>query len=72
MVASVRGSGLLIGVVLKEAIAKKMISDLQQSGILANATSDSVIRLAPPLIISDSQVLHFIETFRKVSANYER
>ena len=72
MVASVRGSGLLIGVVLKEAIAKKMISDLQQSGILANATSDSVIRLAPPLIISDSQVLYFIETFRKVSANYER
>jgi acetylornithine aminotransferase len=72
MVASVRGSGLLIGVVLKEAIAKKMISDLQQSGILANATSDSVIRIAPPLIISDSQVLQFIETFRKVSANYER
>jgi acetylornithine aminotransferase len=72
IVAQVRGSGLLIGIVLKEPIAKKFISDLQQNGILANATSDSVIRIAPPLIVSDSQVSQFIEVFRKVSANYER
>ena len=72
IVAQVRGSGLLIGIVLKEPIAKKFVSDLQQNGILANATSDSVIRIAPPLIISDSQVSQFIEMFRKVSANYER
>ena len=72
IVAQVRGSGLLIGIVLKEPIAKKCVSDLQQNGILANATSDSVIRIAPPLIISDSQVSQFTEVFRKVSANYER
>ena len=72
IVATVRGSGLLIGIVLKEPIAKKFISDLQINGVLANATSDSVIRIAPPLIVSDSQVLQFIEVFRKVSANYER
>ena len=72
IVAQVRGSGLLIGIVLKEPIAKKFVSDLQQNGILANATSDSVIRIAPPLIVSDSQVSQFIEVFRKVCANYER
>jgi acetylornithine aminotransferase len=72
MVASVRGSGLLIGIVLKEPIAKKFITDLQLNGILANATSQSVIRIAPPLIVSDSQVSNFIEVFRKVSATYER
>jgi acetylornithine aminotransferase len=72
MVASVRGSGLLIGIVLKEPIAKKFIADLQLNGILANATSESVIRIAPPLIVSDSQVSNFIEVFRKVSAIYER
>ena len=72
IVAQVRGSGLLIGIVLKEPIAKKFVSDLQQNGILANATSDSVIRIAPPLIVSDSQVSQFTEVFRKVSANYER
>ena len=72
MVASVRGSGLLIGIVLKEPVAKKYIADLQKNGILANATSDNVIRIAPPLIVTDSQVSHFIEIFRKVSSNYER
>ena len=72
MVASVRGSGLLIGIVLREPIAKKFIADLQNNGVLANATSDSVIRIAPPLIISNSQVSHFFEIFRKVSASYER
>ena len=72
IVAQVRGSGLLIGIVLKEPIAKKFVSDLQQNGILANATSDSVIRIAPPLIVSDSQVSQFTKVFRKVSANYER
>ena len=72
MVASVRGAGLLIGIVLKEPVAKKYIADLQKNGILANATSDNVIRIAPPLIVSDSQVSHFIEIFRKVSSNYER
>jgi acetylornithine aminotransferase len=72
IVAQVRGSGLLIGIVLKVAIAKKFVTDLQHNGILANATSDSVIRIAPPLIVSDSQVSQFIEVFRKVCANYER
>jgi acetylornithine aminotransferase len=72
IVAQVRGSGLLIGIVLKVAIAKKFVTDLQHNGILANATSDSVIRIAPPLIISDFQVSQFTEVFRKVSANYER
>ena len=72
IVATVRGSGLLIGIVLKEPIAKKFVSDLQINGVLANATSDSVIRIAPPLIVSDSQVSQFIEVLRRVSANYER
>ncbi|CAB4729150.1 unannotated protein [freshwater metagenome] len=72
MVASVRGSGLLVGVVLKEPIAKKFVAQLQLEGVLANATSDSVIRIAPPLIISDAQVTKFLEAFRKVSSSYER
>jgi acetylornithine aminotransferase len=72
MVESVRGSGLLLGIVLKEPIAKKFVAELQRQGVLANATSESVIRIAPPLIISDTQVSHFIRTFRKVSSSYER
>lgn len=72
IVETVRGSGLLIGIVLKEPIAKKYVGDLQKLGILANATSETVIRIAPPLIVSDNQVGYFIETFRKVALTYER
>lgn len=72
IVETVRGSGLLIGIVLKEPIAKKYVGDLQRLGILANATSEKVIRIAPPLIVSDIQVGYFIETFRKVALTYER
>ena len=72
IVETVRGSGLLIGIVLKEPIAKKYVGDLQKLGILANATSEKVIRLAPPLIVSDNQVGYFIDTFRKVALTYER
>ena len=72
IVETVRGSGLLIGIVLKEPIAKKYVGDLQKLGILANATSDKVIRIAPPLIVSDNQVGYFIDTFRKVALTYER
>ena len=72
IVETVRGSGLLIGIVLKEPIAKKYVGGLQKLGILANATSEKVIRIAPPLIVSDIQVGYFIETFRKVALTYER
>ena len=72
IVETVRGSGLLIGIVLKEPIAKKYVGDLQKLGILANATSENVIRIAPPLVVSDNQVGYFIETFRKVALTYER
>ena len=72
IVETVRGSGLLIGIVLKEPIAKKYVGDLQKLGILANATSEKVIRIAPPLIVSDNQVGYFIDTFRKVALTYER
>ena len=72
IVETVRGSGLLLGIVLKEPIAKKYVGDLQKLGILANATSEKVLRIAPPLIVSDIQVGYFIETFRKVALTYER
>jgi acetylornithine/N-succinyldiaminopimelate aminotransferase len=51
----VRGAGLLLGVVLKEPIAAKLAADLKEAGFLVNAPTPSVIRLAPPLIVSTEQ-----------------
>ena len=72
LVESVRGSGLLLGIVLKTGVAKKFVLGLQGEGILANATSETVIRIAPPLIVTDAQIIRFLEIFRKVASTYER
>jgi acetylornithine aminotransferase len=72
LVESVRGAGLLLGIVLKLDIAKKIAQELQSAGVLVNATSDSLIRIAPPLVVTDKQVNDFIKIFREVAANHER
>jgi acetylornithine/N-succinyldiaminopimelate aminotransferase len=72
LVDQVRGSGLLLGIALKLPVAKTLVTQLQERGLLVNATSDVLIRIAPPLIITDQQVSDFIETFREVAATHER
>ena len=72
LVESVRGAGLLLGIVLKLGIAKKLTQELQAAGVLVNATSESLIRIAPPLVVTDKQVNAFIKIFREVAAKHER
>ncbi|GAA0575727.1 acetylornithine transaminase [Paractinoplanes ferrugineus] len=55
LVEHVRGAGLLLGVVLKQPVAKDLAAALQGAGFLVNAPQPDVIRLAPPLIISSEQ-----------------
>jgi len=54
-VVQVRGEGLLLGVVLEQPIAKMVEADCRDRGLLVNAIGDSVIRLAPPLIVTAEQ-----------------
>jgi acetylornithine aminotransferase len=62
----VRGSGLLLGIVLKQPIAKEINSKLLRRNILVNAPSDSVIRIAPAYVVSDEQIREFIARFKEV------
>ena len=50
-VIEVRGAGLLIGVTLDAAIAKKVAKKCEELGLLLNAPSDSYLRIAPALNI---------------------
>ncbi|MCX6450788.1 MAG: acetylornithine transaminase [Actinobacteria bacterium] len=72
IVQTVRGSGLLLGIVLKQDVAKEFVAKLQDKSILANAPASNVIRLAPPLIITDDQIFEFTKAFREVAVGYER
>jgi acetylornithine aminotransferase len=60
LVDHVRGKGLLQGVVLTEPKAKAVELAARQAGFLVNAAAAGVVRLAPPLIVSDEQIGSFI------------
>lgn len=63
-IEEVRGRGLLLGVVLKEKIAHEVAQTSAELGLLVNAPSDSVIRIAPALTITRIQVVEFVKKFK--------
>jgi acetylornithine/N-succinyldiaminopimelate aminotransferase len=60
LVLGVRGSGLLLGVVLTDEVAKGAELALRAAGFLVNAVAPGVLRLAPPLILTDEQADAFL------------
>jgi acetylornithine aminotransferase len=62
-VKSVRGAGLLIGIEFSQPIAKQVALECQKNGVLVNGNSETVIRIAPPLIVTDRDVAKFLKVF---------
>ncbi len=58
-----RGGGLLIGATLEKPVAKLVAKRCQELGLLINAPSESIIRIAPALNISMKQCEKFIAIF---------
>jgi acetylornithine/N-succinyldiaminopimelate aminotransferase len=54
-VVEVRGKGLMIGVEIKYPCSK-FVDFAREHGVLVNCTSDSVLRLVPPLVITKEQI----------------
>jgi len=67
-VKEVRGMGLLLGIVLEKEISSEMKMALQDAGVLVNAPSKNVLRIAPALMITSAEVKKFISVFSKVLA----
>lgn len=60
LVDHVRGRGLLQGVVLSAPRAKDAENAARAAGFLVNAAAPDVIRLAPPLIVTEAQLDAFV------------
>ncbi|MFD8505351.1 acetylornithine transaminase [Streptomyces sp. NPDC059687] len=60
LVGHVRGSGLLLGIVLTEPLAQQTQQAAQDAGLLVNAPAPNVVRLMPPLNIGDDEVEVFL------------
>lgn len=64
-IKEVRGRGLFIGMELNEA-ARPYCEELKELGLLCKETHDTVIRFAPPLVITKEELDWALEKIRKV------
>ena len=73
-IKEVRGKGLLIGIELKQngPDAHEFCGRLIEAGILCSDTKKYVIRIAPPLIISKSEIDWALERIEKVLTTKKR
>jgi predicted acetylornithine/succinylornithine family transaminase len=56
LIHEIRGRGLLIGVELSEEVAREVLEDLRDRGLIANALSPRTLRFIPPLIVSQEEI----------------
>ena len=60
LIDHVRGRGLLLGMVLTAPVAKSVEEAARRAGYLVGATTADVVRLAPPLILTEGQAAEFV------------
>ncbi|MBC7412866.1 MAG: ornithine--oxo-acid transaminase [Bacteroidia bacterium] len=73
-ITHVRGKGLLNAIVIKETHGKtawNLCEILAKNGLLAKPTHEHIIRLAPPLVINESQLLECVDIIRKSVTEFE-
>ena len=67
VVEIVRGKGLLNAIVINKKIdAMNVCRQLKDEGLLAKPTHNHIIRLAPPLVITEPQVHECVDIINKV------
>ncbi len=68
MVELVRGKGLLNAVVIKPKNGKTAMDvclKMAENGVLAKPTHDHIIRFAPPLVITEEEMMEAIEIIKE-------
>jgi acetylornithine/succinyldiaminopimelate/putrescine aminotransferase len=70
VINDVRGLGLLVGLALTVP-AREIVAQCMQRGLLVNATAESVVRLVPPLIVTQEEVDQAVAVIDAVLAAQE-
>ncbi len=68
-VKSVRGAGLMIGLVLDKS-AKTLVESLLGMGLIALATAEKVVRFLPPLNVKDADIEEALEIIEDAIAEW--
>ncbi len=73
IVVTVRAKGLFAAIVIKERKNKtawELCLELKENGLLAKPTHGDIIRLAPPLLITEKQLMDCIAIIRKTVLSF--
>lgn len=75
LITVVRGKGLLNAIVIQPSSDGKNAWDvclaLKEKGLLAKPTHGDIIRFAPPLVITEEQLMECVEIIRKTMAEFK-
>jgi len=74
MVSLVRGKGLLNAVIIKPKDGKEawdVCVKMKELGVLAKPTHGDIIRFAPPLVITEEQLMEAIELIKEALVSFE-
>ena len=69
LIEEVRGRGLLLGIGLAEPVALKLGAAALAQGLIINAANETSIRIAPPLIVGDTELADFQARFGRALAS---
>ena len=67
-ISDIRGSGLIWGLEVAEKMAERMVPVALENGLIINRTAGTVVRLLPPLTISDADI---DEGLTRLGASFE-
>jgi len=73
MITLVRGKGLLNAIVIKPKDGKEawdVCLKLRDNGLLAKPTHGDIIRFAPPLVITEEQLMECVEIIKKTILSF--
>ncbi len=74
MITMVRGKGLLNAIVIKPKNGKEawdVCVKMAENGLLAKPTHGDIIRFAPPLVITEEQLMECVDIIRKSVLSFE-
>ena len=74
LISEIRGSGLFVGVEIDPSLgsARAVCEALMARGLLSKETHETVVRLAPPLVIDKQQIDWALQQIREVLAEMDR
>ena len=74
LISDIRGRGLFIGVEIDPALtsARSICEALMARGLLSKETHETVVRLAPPLVISKAEIDWAVQQIGEVIAAMEK